>query len=286
MTGTSDVTFDLQRYVSGRTLQLLQKHLANPSGVIIINGPTGSGKTSTLYSCMQHLTSDHLKLVSIEDPVEYVLPGIVQTQVQPALGITMPYLMRAMLRSDADVIMVGEIRDLETARLCMMCGLTGHRVLTTLHTADSAAAVRRLKDIGVEPFIIGDGLKLIVAQRLTRRLCNKCKKPAKPPADLLTRAQSLLAASGLPVDLSAGKFHEPVGCDECFKTGYRGRNAVYELLEMSPEIAAALRRDAGEREIRDIAVRQGTVTLAADAIRIAAEGSTSLLEALNVTPAQ
>ena len=282
----TDVMFELERHLTGRSLEVLKKHLANPTGVIVINGPTGSGKTSTLYACLNHLVSDRLKVVSVEDPVEYVLPGVMQVQVQPAMGITFPYLLRAILRGDADVIMVGEIRDIETAQLCMMFGLTGHRVLTTLHSNDSAAAIRRIRDIGVEPFVIGDSVKLVVSQRLVRRLCKKCCKPATPPADLLSRARAVLATSDAAIDLSTAKFHAPVGCDECFKTGYRGRNAVYELIEMSPEIAAALRRDAGEREIRDIAIRQGTITLAADAIRVAAEGSTSLLEALNVTPAQ
>jgi excisionase family DNA binding protein len=283
---SADLSFELARYITRRPLQILLKHLASPHGVIVINGPTGSGKTSTLYACLKHLTSENLKLVSLEDPVEYALPGVVQVSVQPALGITFPYLLRATLRGDADVIMVGEIRDQETARLCMIAAMTGHRVLTTLHTRDSAAAVLRLRDIGVEPFVIGDGLRLVVAQRLVRRLCPHCKRPAKPPTDLLARAQALLAGAHVPTDLSAVTFYEPAGCDECVKLGYRGRNAVYELLEMSPEIAAALRRDAGERDIREIAVRQGTIPLAVDALRLASEGTTSLLEALHVSPVE
>ena len=281
---SADFSFDLKRYVTGRSQQILLKHLAAPNGMVLINGPTGSGKTSTLYACLTHLTSDQRKLVSLEDPVEYVLPGVVQSQVNVAAGITFPYLLRAVLRGDPDVIMVGEIRDAETARLCMMCALTGHIVLSTLHTNDSSTALRRLADIGVEPFVIGDAVRLVVSQRLVRRLCVKCRRPATPPPDLLARAQSIVAGSPVAVDLANARFHEPVGCSECAQIGYRGRNAVYEMLEMSPEIVAALRRNAGEREIREVAVHQGMVTLVADAVRLAAEGTTSLLEALNVSP--
>jgi len=259
-------------------LEKLLRHIESPNGVVLLTGPTGSGKTTTLYTCLGHLNRPEVKLVSIEDPVELAMDGVVQVAVRQHPSRTFPAACRAALRSDPDVIMVGEIRDAESANLCVQMALTGHLVLTTLHTSDAAGALVRLVEIGVVPFVVADATRLVVAQRLVRRLCAACSKPGTPDAGHLEEAQRLARTGGLAWDSLAKRWHEPVGCTACKSTGYRGRSLIAEMLEVTPEVGAALRRGAGAAELRTLAVGQGMTTMAAHGILRAAAGETSLAE--------
>jgi len=259
-------------------LEKLLRHIESPNGVVLLTGPTGSGKTTTLYTCLGHLNRPEVKLVSIEDPVELAMDGVVQVAVRSHPSRTFPAVCRVALRSDPDVIMVGETRETESANLCMQMALTGHLVLTTLHTSDAAGALVRLVEIGVVPFVVADATRLVVAQRLVRRLCAACSKPGKPEASHLGEAERLARAGGLAWESLEKRWREPVGCKACKFTGYRGRSIVAEMLEVTPEIGAALRRGAGAAELRTLAVGQGMTTMAAHGVLRAAAGETSLAE--------
>lgn len=256
----------------------LQRTLKAPNGVILVTGPTGSGKTTALYSCLNEVAGPEIKAMSIEDPVEYLLPWVTQVRVNPAAGVTFGSALRAMLRADPDVILVGEIRDFETLMVVQQAALTGHLVLTTLHTDEAAGALKRMVDIGSNPFLIADSTKLILAQRLVRRLCPHCSIEAKPSTNELDRAAELARQGGLPWESLTQKFRKPVGCEKCVKTGYRGRTVIAEVLEVTPEIGKALRNNASVDELRATAVQQGMTTMIADGIRRAANGETSLAE--------
>jgi type IV pilus assembly protein PilB len=259
----------------------IDRWLAAPWGLIIITGPTGCGKTTTLYCCLTRLADGRSKVISVEDPVEYVLRGMTQIQINPKAGLSFERAMRSTLRMDPDVIMMGEIRGADAMGLCFQAALTGHLVLTTLHVDEAAAALRRLTDLGAEPFLVGDATKLIVAQRLVRLLCPDCSKEALPPADQLARAERMARAGGLSWDTLPRKFRRAVGCSRCGQLGFRGRTIIAETLGVTPEVASALRRRAATEEIRAIAVGQGMTTLAADGIRRAASGLVSLEEVLS-----
>jgi general secretion pathway protein E len=244
-----------------------------PHGIVLVTGPTGSGKTTTLYAAIGRLDSQALNIMTVEDPVEYELAGIGQIQVNPRTDLTFSKALRAILRQDPDVIMIGEIRDIETAQIAVQASLTGHLVLATLHTNDSVSAVTRLVDMGIEPFLLASSLSGVLAQRLVRRLCPVCREayPAGP------RERELFPEWEMPKVL-----YRPLGCAECNQTGYSGRAGIFEVFELDPSIRALIHDGAAEQVIRDKAVTGQLHTLRADAQRWVASGETSLEEVLRV----
>ena len=232
----------------------------HPHGLLLVTGPTGSGKTTTLYSTLARLDATQMNIMTVEDPVEYDLAGIGQTQVNPRIELTFARALRAILRQDPDVVMIGEIRDFETAQIAIQASLTGHLVLATLHTNDSPSAITRLVDMGVEPFLLASSLLGVLAQRLVRRLCPQCRVPASDGA-------------GFVAD----------GCAACNHTGYRGRTGVFELLEADDAIRAAVHERAAEAELRRLAVQAGMHSMREDGMRWVQGGQTSLAELMRVT---
>ncbi len=251
--------------------------LTKPYGIILLTGPTGSGKTTTLYTILNKLNSTETNIVTIEDPVEYQLAGINQVQVNPKAGLTFANGLRSFLRQDPDIIMVGEIRDEETARIAIHAALTGHLVLSTLHTNDAPGSVTRLVDMGVEPFLVASSLIGVIAQRLVRVLCERCKQAYTPPADVLQRlGAAMLAADGqLPI-------YRPVGCEVCTKIGYRGRSGIFEIMIVDDPIRNLITRRASIAEIRDQAIKGGMWTLADDGLEKVILGMTSPEEVLDI----
>jgi general secretion pathway protein E len=250
---------DLQHLgMSAEALAQFDKLIAQPHGIVLVTGPTGSGKTTTLYAALSRLNSSSANILTVEDPIEYELNGIGQTQVNPRIDMTFAKALRAILRQDPDIIMIGEIRDLETAQIAVQASLTGHLVLATLHTNDSAAAVTRLLDMGIEPFLLSSSLLGVVAQRLVRKLCPHCKK-------------------------REGQFWVEVGCDKCGNTGYQGRVGIYELLLTTDQIRAQIHNRASEADIRATAQQNGMRTMREDGQRWLADGLTTQAELLRVT---
>lgn len=251
--------------------------LAQPHGILLVTGPTGSGKTTTLYASLATLNTSERKILTIEDPIEYRLAGINQTQVKPQIGLDFAAALRSFLRQDPDVMMVGEIRDLETAQVAIQSALTGHMILSTLHTNTAASSVTRLLDMGVEPFLITSTLNAVLAQRLVRRLCPQCRT---------TTVLSREAIDSLGLDAAAMggmQFYKPHGCSACGNTGFRGRIALFELLEMDDEISRLILVRAEVREVQRAAVSAGMRTMLADGIAKAQAGLTTVEEILRVT---
>jgi len=261
------------------------RFLERPWGLLVVTGPTGSGKTTVLYACLNQCAKPGVKVMSVEDPVEYILPWATQMQVRTQFGLTFPAALRAVLRSDPDVILVGEIRDRESMLIVNQSALTGHLVMTTLHTEDAASALKRMVDIGGDPFVVADATKLVTSQRLVRRLCQACSKPTQPAAAMVRRAAALAKAGELDWDSLPKAFRAPAGCEQCRQTGFRGRMAVYETLEVTPAIGVALRQGASVDDLRAIAVGEGMTTFVADGIRRAAGGQSALDEVLRVVGA-
>lgn len=260
----------------------LRRWLGSPWGMIVFTGPTGCGKTSALYACLNQIAAGPARprVVTVEDPVEYLLPGTTQVPVRSETGMAFGSTLRAVLRSGPDVIMVGEIRDLETLSLSLQAASTGHLVLITLHTSEAATALRRMIDVGANPFLVTDATRLIIAQRLVRLLCPKCSV-ARPPAEpFVTLARKLARLGGLPWDVLPGNFREPVGCKECHQTGFRDRTVIAEAMEITPRLTTALSNGATMADLRVIAVGEGMTTMAVDGIRRAAAGKTSLAEVM------
>ncbi len=248
-----------------------------PNGIFIVTGPTGSGKTTTLYSALRVINTTDLKLLTAEDPVEYEIEGIMQVPVNHAVGLTFAAALRSFLRQDPDVIMVGEIRDLETAQIAIQASLTGHLVLSTLHTNDAPGAVTRLVDMGVEPFLIASSLEAVLAQRLVRRICKNCRTPYEPPAALLQQL-------GIdPVDIGNREFFYGRGCEHCSDSGYRGRMGVYEWLRLSESIRDLVVERASTMVIKQKALEQGMRTLRDDGLRSIFDGATSIEEVIKYT---
>jgi type IV pilus assembly protein PilB len=252
-----------------------------PWGIVVCAGPTGSGKTTTLYACLAEVADPGVKVMSVEDPVEYHLPWVTQVAVKQREGLGFSALLRSFLRSDPDVVLVGEVRNLDTMHVCVQAALTGHLVMTSLHTDDAAGALKRMKDIGLDPFLIGDATKLVVAQRLVRKLCQHCSADYTPSADELRDAETTARMGGLTWTTER-RFKRPVGCEKCARTGFRGRSVISETLEMTPEIAESLRREVTVPELRALAVGQGMVAMAGDGVRRAAAGETTLGEVTRV----
>ncbi len=260
--------------MSNDTLNDVNALIAQPHGILLVTGPTGSGKTTTLYAALSHIDATAMNIMTVEDPIEYDLDGVGQTQVNPRIDMNFSKALRAILRQDPDVIMIGEIRDLETAQIAVQASLTGHLVLATLHTNDAASAVTRLIDMGVEPFLLASSLLGVLAQRLVRRLCPECKKPM--PSD--TPARDIFAGQGLP-----GTLYAPTGCDSCDMTGYRGRTGIYELLVMDDTIRRFVHDGISEQKIRECALAAGMRNLRMDGMRWVSSGVTALEEILRVT---
>ena len=255
--------------------RLFGKLIALPHGIILVTGPTGSGKTTTLYSALNEIKSDETKIITTEDPIEYQLDGINQIQVHTKVGLTFAASLRAILRHDPDVVLVGEIRDFETAENAIQAAMTGHLVFSTLHTNDAAGAYTRMIDMGVEPFLVGTTVEGIMAQRLARRLCKHCKQPWKPKPEELPH--------DFPKELlETGTIYRPVGCRECRDTGYAGRVALYELLIPNDDI----RRLAGEKapsiEVKKVARANGMATLRDNGWKKVGLGITSVEEVVRV----
>ena len=249
------------------TLATIDRLIREPHGILLVTGPTGSGKTTTLYAALSRLPRGTANMMTVEDPIEYALDGVGQTQVNPKIELDFARALRAILRQDPDIIMIGEIRDLETAQIAVQASLTGHLVLATLHTNDAASAMTRLADMGVEPYLLASSLLGVLAQRLVRTLCAACRKRVAPTAGEAT----LLAEIGLPRDLP---LFAPVGCAECRDTGYRGRSGIYELIVVDQGMAKLIHDRAPEHALRAAAIAAGMVTLRRDGARWLADGHT------------
>ncbi|HEV8355771.1 MAG TPA: ATPase, T2SS/T4P/T4SS family, partial [Gemmatimonadales bacterium] len=260
----------------------LLRAITNPYGMVLVTGPTGSGKTTTLYSALQRINTIDSNIMTAEDPVEYNLHGINQVQVKNEIGLNFAAALRAFLRQDPNVIMIGEIRDLETAGIAIKAALTGHLVLSTLHTNDAPSTVTRMIDMGVEAFNVSAAVNLVVAQRLVRRICKDCKAPVTYGAEEI---RSLLHAGTNLDALGAIPFHRGRGCDTCNGTGYRGRAGLFEVMAMSPELRRMVLRGASVADLRDRAVEEGTLTLRMDGIKKVERGVTTLEEVVKETSA-
>ena len=246
-------------------------------GIVLVTGPTGSGKTTTLYSALSHINSPDKNILTIEDPIEYQIDGIGQMQVNPKINLTFANGLRSMVRQDPDVILVGEIRDLETAEIAIQAALTGHLVFSTLHTNDAASAVTRLIDMGIEPFLVSSAVEAIVAQRLIRLVCQRCREAYQPD-------EAELAELGLkPNSRRSMRIFRAKGCQACLETGYRDRTGIYEFLRMTEGIKSLVLKTSDANQIKQAAVAQGMKTLRDDGIRKAVEGRTTISEVLRIT---
>ena len=253
----------------GEVLSKFRKGIHNPYGMILVTGPTGSGKTTSLYAALNELNTQEVNITTIEDPIEYNLEGINQTQVHEEIDLTFANILRSILRQDPNIIMVGEIRDKETAEIAIRSSLTGHLVFSTLHTNDAASAVSRLTDMGVEPFLVTSSVRLVMAQRLVRKICKECKEVDSP--DL-----SLLKELGLDQDKVA--FYKGKGCEVCNHTGYKGRVALIELLEMDSALSDKIQLNANAGDIKKLATEKGMVSLRETGIQKVKDGLTTVEE--------
>jgi general secretion pathway protein E len=263
-----------------RTAGILDRLLTLPNGIILVSGPTGSGKTTTLYSALKILNSVERKVFTIEDPIEYQLPGVNQMQIKPAIGLDFVHCLRAILRQDPDVVMVGEMRDVETASTAIRASLTGHLVLSTVHTNSAAASVTRLLDMGVEDYLLASSLSAVLAQRLVRRLCPDCAAPAPPNSALLQRLEAAFAGHTNPPPTQ--DLHRPVGCPACRHTGFRGRTSIAEVLVVDDAVRARIKAGTTDREIEVAGVGNDMETLYLNGLRKVFGGETCLEEVLRV----
>jgi general secretion pathway protein E len=261
-----------------RELECFRRVLQLPHGIILVTGPTGSGKTSTLYTALNEINDAVRKIITIEDPVEYQLKGVNQIQVNEKANLTFARGLRSILRHDPDVVLIGEIRDQETAQIAVQASLTGHLVFSTLHTNDAPGALTRLVDMGVEPYLVASSLEAVLAQRLVRVLCKHCKQPDNSPT-----AQTLKAQIGIPANAT---IYRSVGCRECRNTGFHGRHAIFEWMDTDAEIRQLILKNASADQIRDAAKRGGTRMLAEDGWRLVRLGVTTVEEVLSVTTAK
>lgn len=274
----SDIDFSLNSL--GFSPEMLKKYdeLINIThGIILVTGPTGSGKSTTLYSMLSHLNSEEVNILTVEDPIEYQIYGIGQMQIKPRIGLTFASGLRSILRQDPDIVMVGEIRDAETAEIAVQSALTGHRVFSTLHTNDAASGVTRLMDMGIEPYLITSSVNAFLAQRLVRKICTHCIESYKPDAVELQRADIKRT------DLKKGVLYRGKGCDKCLNTGYSGRIGIFELLPLSDNIKKMIMAKDDAGRIKAQGVKEGMVLLLEDGIEKAINGVTTLEEVLRVS---
>jgi type IV pilus assembly protein PilB len=272
------VALDLNKIgMDAALLSKFRKVLNRPNGILLVTGPTGSGKTTTLYSALNEMNSTETKIITSEDPIEYDIEGIIQVPVNPDVGVTFATVLRAILRHDPDKILVGEIRDYETAEIAVQSSLTGHMVFSTLHTNDAPSAITRLRDMGVPAFLITATVEAILAQRLVRRICSECRTQFAPSDELLMELQ-------LPLNTARKyKFYYGKGCPRCNNSGYKGRIGIYEFLIMSDEIRDAIAAEASGDDIRDIARQQGMTTLREAGLKLIFDGLTTIDEIVRET---
>ncbi|MEI6166947.1 MAG: ATPase, T2SS/T4P/T4SS family [bacterium] len=257
---------------------IIRKIIEKPNGIILVTGPTGSGKSTSLYAYLHEINTIDQRIITVEDPIEYEMAGINQCNVKSEIGLTFANALRSILRQDPDIIMIGEIRDFETAEIAIRASLTGHLVFSTLHTNDAGGAVTRLLDMGVEPFLVASSLEAVVAQRLVRRLCPACKRPVTNP-DL-----ALLGSLGFPLEkIATATMQEPVGCEKCRMTGFRGRTGLYELLAISEGIEHLILQRSSSNAIKQKAVEEGMQTLRDDGWIKVLEGITTVEEVVRVS---
>lgn len=277
---TSRMLLDLPELgFAPRHLEMLEKAAQQPFGMILVTGPTNSGKTTTLYATLRSIATPAINIITVEDPVEYLLPGINQVAVNEKAGLTFETALPAILRQDPDVVLIGEIRDRQVARIAVEASMTGHLVLSTLHTNDAPTALTRLVEMGVEPYLVGSHLDLVVAQRLCRRLCSRCKQPYQPSVEELT-------AIGAPPEAAGQTLYRPTGCDYCARTGYQGRIALHEMLPVTGTIARLVVERASTDDIRQAALAEGMTPLRVDGWAKVANGHTTIDEVLRVTVEQ
>ena len=258
-------------------LKVIKKLVASPNGIILVTGPTGSGKTTTLYAILQSINKPDINIITIEDPVEYQIKGISQIQVNPKIDLTFARGLRSIVRQDPDVILVGEVRDKETAEIAVQSALTGHLVFSTLHTNDSASAITRLVDMGVEPFLISSSVLAVAAQRLVRLLCDNCKKAYQPSTIYL---KSIGVA---PDHFNDTKIYKAVGCEKCISTGYKGRLGIFEIMVLTENLKGLILETFDSNRIKNEAVKQKMISLRQDGIEKVLEGITTMEEVLRVT---
>ncbi|MFZ1575139.1 MAG: type II secretion system ATPase GspE [Chromatiaceae bacterium] len=271
------VRFDLDALgFDGGPRARLDQIMEIPYGILLVTGPTGSGKSTTLYTVLSRLNTQERKIITVEDPVEYQIPGINQIQVKPAIGMTFSGALRSIVRQDPDIIMVGEMRDLETARIAVQSALTGHLVLSTLHTNDAASGITRLLDMGVEEYLLTSTINGILAQRLVRRLCPFCRESYEPLPEVAAKVRKSLA------DVDAIQLYRAVGCERCNNTGYRGRLVITEVLRMTDAIRRAVLEHATATVILRLAIEEGMATMYQDGLRKCLDGRTTLEEVLRV----
>jgi len=274
----SQLSLDLEKLgLSQYDLKIFHQLIHKPNGIIIVTGPTGSGKTTTLYSALTQLNDIETKIITTEDPVEYDLDGVIQVQMKPDIGLTFAKCLRSILRQDPDVIMVGEIRDLETAEIAAQSSLTGHIVFTTLHTNDAPSSIARLLDLGIEPFLITATLEGIVAQRLVRKICERCKTPFEP-------TETQLMELGLtPADVKGKNFYYGRGCNKCNNTGYRGRVGIFEIMVLNDEIRELIMNQASTNLLRAAALKAGMRLLRENGLTAIYDGITTVEEVVKET---
>jgi type IV pilus assembly protein PilB len=272
------VQLDLQKIGMDATiLRRFRQIIRNPNGIVLVTGPTGSGKTTTLYSALNELNEVSTKVITTEDPIEYEIDGLIQVPVNPDIEVTFANVLRAILRHDPDVILVGEIRDYETAEISIQSALTGHLVFSTLHTNDAPSAITRLRDMGVQPFLITATLEAILAQRLVRRICTECRTEFEPSDELLMELQ-------LPIDQARQySFYYGKGCARCNNSGYKGRTGIYELLEINDDVRDMITSDASVDDIRNFARTQGMTTLRESGLKLIFDGVTTIDEVVRET---
>jgi type IV pilus assembly protein PilB len=273
---------------SGQNLEKIERTMTRPHGMILASGPTGSGKTTTLYTILSKLNTPEVNINTVEDPIEYAISRVNQMQVNSQIELTFAVGLRALLRQDPDIIMVGEIRDEETANIAINSALTGHLVLSTIHTNDAAGSIPRLADMGVEEFLIASSVNLVMAQRLVRKICDNCKveeQLSSEQTDALTRELAKCEVSEEQMNqlLGDGKFYKGKGCDKCGKTGLKGRIGIFEVLEVTPEIINLIASKATAAKIQEQAIKQGMDLMIIDGLKKAKEGITTISEVLRVT---
>jgi type IV pilus assembly protein PilB len=272
------VQLDLNKIgMDATTLRRFRQIIRNPNGIVLVTGPTGSGKTTTLYSALNELNEISTKVITTEDPVEYEIDGLIQVPVNPDIEVTFANVLRAILRHDPDIILIGEIRDYETAEIAIQSALTGHLVFSTLHTNDAPTAITRLRDMGVQPFLITATLEAILAQRLVRKICTECRTEFEPSDELLMELQ-------LPIEQARQySFYYGKGCARCNNSGYKGRTGIYELLEVNDDVRDMITSDASVDDIRNFARTQGMTTLREAGLKLIFDGATTIDEVVRET---